>query len=167
MLLLVAGHETTRNLIGNGLATLLRNPGAMLELRSDPGIVRSAVEEFLRYEGPLQGSGRVALEPMELYGEKVEAGHGVYTLLGCANRDSHQFPEPDRLDLKRKNNAHLTFGAGAHVCLGLQLARLEAQIVFPGLLTRFSRIELCGGDLEWSQTLALRGLKQLKVVLHN
>jgi pimeloyl-[acyl-carrier protein] synthase len=167
MLLLVAGHETTRNLLGNGLVTLLRNEEAMIQLRSDPTMVRTAVEEFLRYEGPLQGSSRIVLQEMELFGEKLQVGHGVYTLLGCANRDSHRFPEPDRLDLKRKNNAHLAFGAGAHVCLGLHLARLEAQIVFPMLLRRFPRIELCDNDLEWSQTLALRGLKELKVVLHD
>jgi cytochrome P450 len=167
MLLLVAGHETTRNLIGNGLVTLLRNPEAMAQLRSDPSIVRSAVEELLRYEGPLQAISRVVLEEMELFGERLQPGHGVYTLLGCANRDSRQFPEPDRLDLGRKHNAHLDFGAGAHACLGLHLARLEGQIAFPALLTRFPHIELCGDDLEWSQVLALRGLKRLKVVLHD
>lgn len=104
---------------------------------------------------------------MELFGERLEVGHAVYTMLGCANRDPRQFPEPDRLDLKRKNNAHLAFGAGAHACLGLHLARLEAQIVFPAFLRRFPHIELCHDELEWSQALALRGLKRLKVVLHH
>jgi cytochrome P450 len=167
MLLLVAGHETTRNLLGNGLATLLRNEESMVQIRSDPTLVRSAVEEFLRYESPVQGSSRIVLQEMELFGERLEVGHAVYTILGCANRDPQQFPEPDRLDLKRKNNAHLAFGAGAHACLGLHLARLEAQIVFPAFLRRFPRIELCHDELEWSQALALRGLKRLKVVLHH
>lgn len=166
MLLLIAGHETTRNLIGNGLATLFRYPDAMAQLRRNPDIVRSAVEEFLRFEGPLQGASRVVTQGMEFCGEKLQAGQAFLTLIGCANRDPSQFPEPDRLDLTRKNNSHLAFGAGPHACLGLHLARLEAQIAFPALLTRFPGIELRESDLAWSETLTLRGLKHLNVVLH-
>jgi hypothetical protein len=166
ILLLVAGHETTRNLIGNGMVTLLRHPEALAQLRQDPSMVRSAVEEFLRFEGPLQGTSRIAIEDLEFHGEPIGAGQSLLAMMGCANRDARQFPNPDRLDLARKNNAHLDFGAGAHACLGLHLARLEAQIAFPALLARFHRIELCEEQLSWSQTLTLRGLKRLNVVLH-
>lgn len=165
MLLLVAGHETTRNLIGNGMATLLRHPDQLERLSHDPSLVRSAVEEFLRFEGPLQGTSRIALEDFEFCGEKIQAGHSLLTMMACANRDARQFPDPDRLDLARKNNAHLTFGAGAHACLGLHLARIEAQIAFPALLERFPRIELREDELPWNPTLTLRGLKRLNVVL--
>jgi cytochrome P450 len=166
MLLLVAGHETTRNLIGNGLLTLLRHPEEMERLRQDPGFMRGAIEEFLRFEGPLQGTSRVAVTDMDVYGEKVEAGRSLLVMIGCANRDAQQFPDPDRFDPARKNNAHLTFGAGAHACLGLHLARLEAQVAFPALFERYSRIELREGEPLWTQTLTLRGLKRLNVVLH-
>lgn len=166
MLLLVAGHETTRNLIGNGLYTLLRHPAEMERLREDPTLIRSAVEEFLRFEGPLQGTSRVATTDFEYYGEEVAAGQSILSMLGCANRDAQQFPDPDRFDPARRNNAHLTFGAGAHACLGLHLARLETQIAIPALLGRYSRIELKEEDPPWSQTLTLRGLKRLNVILH-
>ena len=166
MLLLVAGHETTRNLIGNGLYTLLRHPAELERLRRDPTLMRSAVEEFLRFEGPLQGTSRVAMTDLEFYGEKVGAGQSILSMLGCANRDASQFPDPDRFDPARKNNAHLTFGAGAHACLGLHLARLETQIAIPALLERYSRIELQEDDPPWSQTLTLRGLKRLNVILN-
>jgi cytochrome P450 len=165
MLLLVAGHETTRNLIGNGMLTLLRHAAEMERLRQDPGLARSAVEEFLRYEGPLQGTSRVVVEDTDLYGETLRAGESLLMLFGCANRDAAQFPNPDRFDPARKNNAHLDFGAGAHACLGLHLARMEAQIAFPALLERFPRIELRETEPEWGRTLTLRGLKRLNVVL--
>ena len=165
MLLLVAGHETTRNLIGNGLSVLLRHPDAMAQLRADPSIMRSAVEEFLRFEGPLQGTSRIATEDIEFHGESVRAGQALTCMMACANRDGGQFPDPDRLDLTRKNNSHLDFGAGAHACLGLHLARIEAQIAIRALLARFPRIELREDPLPWSQTLTLRGLKRLNVVL--
>ncbi|MBV8902834.1 MAG: cytochrome P450 [Acidobacteriia bacterium] len=166
ILLLVAGHETTRNLIGNGMLTLLRHPAEMELLRSDPGLARSTVEEFLRYEGPLQGTNRVVKEEMELYGERLMPGESLLPLFGCANRDSAQFPDPDRFDPARKNNAHLDFGAGAHTCLGLHLARVETQIAIPMLLERYRRIELTEMDPEWGRALTLRGLKRLKIVLH-
>lgn len=166
MLLLIAGHETTRNLIGNGLATLFRYPDAMAQLRRNPAIARTAVEEFLRFEGPLQGASRIVTQEIEFCGEKLQGGQVFLALVGCANRDLRQFSEPDRLDLTRKNNAHLAFGAGAHACLGLHLARLEAQIAFPALLARFPEIELRESELAWSETLTLRGLKHLNVVLH-
>jgi len=166
VLLLVAGHETTRNLIGNGFLTLLRHPEEMDRLRREPALIRGAIEEILRYEGPLQGTSRVAVEDMELYGEKIGAGQSLLTLMGCANRDAQQFPNPDCFDPTRKNNAHLDFGAGAHTCLGLHLARMEAQIAFAALLDRFPRVELREADPQWGHTLLLRGLRRLNVVLH-
>jgi len=166
MLLLVAGHETTRNLIGNGLLTLLRHPEEMERLRREPALIRGAIEEILRFEGPIQGTNRVAAEDVELYGEKIGAGQSLLTLMGCANRDPQQFPDPDRFDPARKNNAHLDFGAGAHTCLGLHLARIEAQIAFAALLERYPRIELRETEPQWGHTLTLRGLKRLNVVLH-
>ena len=166
MLLLVAGHETTRNLIANGLLTLLRHPQDLDRLRADRSLVRSTVEEVLRYEGPLQGTNRVALEDLDFHGEKVLAGQSLLTLFGCANRDAAQFSDPDRFDPARKNNAHLDFGAGAHACLGLHLARLEAQLAISAVLDRYARIELRETSPEWGGMLTLRGLKRLNVVLH-
>jgi cytochrome P450 len=166
VLLLVAGHETTRNLIGNGLLTLLRHPEEMDRLRREPALIRGAIEEILRYEGPIQGSSRVAVEDLELYGEKIGAGQSLLILIGCANRDAQQFPDPDRFDPTRKNNAHLDFGAGAHTCLGLHLARMEAQIAFAALLDRYPRIELREADPQWGHTLQLRGLRRLNAALH-
>jgi cytochrome P450 len=166
MLVLMAGHETTRNLIGNGLLTLLRHPVETERLRRERFLIRGAIEEILRYEGPIQTNSRVALQDMELHGEKIAAGQSVLTVIGCANRDPEQFPDPDRFDPARKNNAHLDFGAGAHTCLGLHLARMETQIAFDALLDRYPSIELREADPQWSTTLALRGLQRLNVVLH-
>jgi pimeloyl-[acyl-carrier protein] synthase len=165
VLLLVAGHETTRNLLGNGMSLLLRHPDQLQRLRADPALTRSAIEEFLRFEGPLQGTSRTALQDLDYLGESIRAGDSLLSLVGCANRDPQQFPDPHRLDIARKNNSHLTFGAGAHTCLGLHLARIEAQIAFPALLERFPVIELRETTLAWSQTLTLRGLKRLNVLM--
>jgi len=165
MLLLIAGHETTRNLIANGLLTLLRYPRELERLRGDRSLIRGTVEETLRFEGPLQGTNRVALEDLDYHGEKVLAGQSLLAMFGCANRDPKQFAEPDRFDPARKNNAHLDFGAGAHACLGLHLARLEAQLVFSTMLDRYPRIELAEADPQWGTMLTLRGLKRLNVVL--
>jgi cytochrome P450 len=166
VLLLVAGHETTRNLLGNGLLALLRHPEEMERLRQDPQLTRSAIEELLRFDGPVQGTSRIATTDLEICGEQVRAGESLLTLIGCANRDPSQFPEPDRLDLARKNNSHLDFGGGAHACLGMHLARLEAQIAFPALLQRYPRIELREDEPSFNHLLTLRGLKRLNVVLH-
>jgi cytochrome P450 len=166
VLLLVAGHETTRNLIGNGMLTLLRHPAEMERLRQDRTLLRSAIEEFLRFEGPLQGTSRLALEDFEFHGEKIQAGQALLAVMGCANRDQNQFPEPDRFDPARKNNAHLGFGTGAHACLGLHLARIEAHIAFSALLDRYTHIELREEDPQWNTAFALRGLKRLNVILN-
>ncbi len=165
VLLLVAGHETTRNLIGNGLLTLLRHPAELGRLRLDPTLLRGAIEEILRFEGPLQGTSRLALEDVDFNGETISAGQSFLVLMGCANRDQNQFPDPDRFDIGRKNNPHLDFGAGAHTCLGLHLARMEAQIAFSELLDRYEDITLCE-EPQWNPALTLRGLKRLNVVLN-
>jgi pimeloyl-[acyl-carrier protein] synthase len=166
VLLLVAGHETTRNLIGNGILTLLRHPAQMNQLRHDRTLLRGAVEEILRFEGPLQGTSRLALEDMEFHGEKIQTGQSLLAIMGCANRDQRQFPDPDRFDLARKNNPHLDFGAGAHACLGLHMARLETQIALSALLDRYRNIELREEDPQWNPAFTLRGLKRLNVVLN-
>src|SRR5215470_2223157 len=163
-LLLVAGHETTRNLMGNGLHTLLQHPSAITRLRQDPSLLRSAVEEVLRFQGPVQGISRVVATRHKLFEETLEPGQALIILVASANRDPERFPDPDRFDVERKNNAHLTFGAGAHICLGNHLARLEAQIAITMLLRRYKRIELRNTDPKWTETLLLRGPKGLDVV---
>jgi hypothetical protein len=136
-LLLGAGHETTTGLIGNAVLALLEHPGERKRLRDDPGLLRSAVEEFLRYDPPVQATDRVAVRECEIGGERIGPGQLAVCLIGAANRDPEVFPEPDRLDLARSPNPHLSFGAGHHVCLGAPLARLEAELALGGLLRRF------------------------------
>ena len=163
-LLLVAGHETTRNLLGNALHTLLRHPSAITRLRQDSSLTRSAVEEILRFQGPVQGISRVVATPCKLFEETLEPGHTIIMLVASANRDPVQFPDPDRFDIERKHNTHLTFGAGSHTCLGSYLARLEARIAITMLLRRYQRIELCEPDPTWTETLLIRGPERFNVV---
>lgn len=163
MLLLVAGYETMRNLLGNGLYTLLRHPAAMARLREDATLLRGALAEILRVQGPVQGITRVAAVPFAMCGQAIEPGQALIVLVASATRDPYQFPEPDRFDIDRKNNAHLTFGAGPHTCLGNYLARLEAEITLSTLLRRYRHIELCGARPPWAPTLLVRGLKRLAV----
>jgi cytochrome P450 len=162
--LLVAGHETTRNLMGNGLHTLLRHPSAITRIRQDSSLVRSAVEEVLRFQGPVQGISRVVAARHKLFEETLEPGQTIIILVASANRDPGQFPDPDLFDIERKNNTHLTFGAGSHTCLGSHLARLESQIAITMLLRRYKRIELRDTDPRWTETLLVRGPKRLEVV---
>jgi len=164
ILLLVAGHETTVNLIGNGVLSLLRHPQEMGQLRAEPSLIRTAVEELLRYDAPVQLTGRTVLEDMEIGGRPIDKGHQVVAVLGAANRDPAQFPDPDRLDLGRNDNRHLAFGSGIHFCLGAPLARAEGQVAIATLLRRVPRIELATEEeLEWRETVTLRGLKSLPV----
>jgi cytochrome P450 len=165
LMLLFGGHETTRNLVGNGIYTLLRHPAAIGELRNNPGLIRSAVEELLRYESPVQYTARIAKEDMEICGVRLHAGEQILFMLGAANRDAAQFREPDRLDLKRVSNAHLAFGAGAHFCIGNQLARLEGQAAILNLLRRFPHMRLAQKRVEWLPNSVFRGLKSLPVAL--
>jgi cytochrome P450 len=163
--LLFAGHETTRNLIGNGMYTLLKNPDQTAELRTKPEMIRSAVEELLRYESPVQFTARVLKEDMEICGQEIRKGWTVQCMLGAANRDPKQFKLPDQLDLKRLNNQHLAFGAGVHACIGAQLARLEGQVAILNLVQRFPNMKLRGPRPEWAPTFGLRGLNSLSVTL--
>ena len=163
--LLFAGHETTRNLIGNGMYTLLKNPEQTAELRATPEMIRSAVEELLRFESPVQFTARVLKEDMEICGQLIRKGWTVQCMLGAANRDPKQFKEPNRLDLKRLNNQHLAFGAGVHACIGAQLARLEGQVAIHNLVQRFPMMKLSGPRPVWAPTFGLRGLQTLSLTL--
>jgi cytochrome P450 len=163
--LLFAGHETTRNLIGNGMYTLLQHPQEAAELRERSEIIRSAVEELLRYESPVQFTARVLKEDIEVCGQQIRKGWTVLCMLGAANRDPKQFQEPNDLDLKRLNNQHLAFSAGLHFCIGAQLARLEGQIALLNLVQRFPKMKLTGPRPEYAPTFGFRGLKSLPVVM--
>jgi cytochrome P450 len=161
VLLLVAGHETTSGLIGNGMLALARNPDDLQKLSTDPAIIRTAVEELLRYDSPVQLTGRLVLEDLEIDGRKISQGEEVVTLLGAANRDPDQFPDPDRLDLGRRDNRHVAFGQGIHFCLGAPLARVEGQTAIGELVSRFPDIEIDAEAAERRETVTLRGLTSL------
>lgn len=162
VLIFIAGHETTQNLIGNGLYALLRHPDQLELLRSDPSLTKGAIEELLRFDSPVQLTGRAATEDIEVSGTTIPKGEEVIMLLGAGNRDPEAFDDPERLDITRQKTSVLSFGAGAHFCLGAGLARLEGQIVFDKLLARLPRIELAE-EPEYRPTMTLRGLKALKV----
>lgn len=161
VLLLIAGHETTTNLIGNGVLTLLRHPAELARLRADPSLIRTAIEELLRYESPVQLTSRMATVDFEIGGKPVRAGQEVCLMLAAANRDPEQFPDPDTLDLGRIDNAHLAFGHGTHFCLGASLARLEGQIAIHTLITRLPGIRLTTDTLDWREGIMMRGLTTL------
>ena len=163
---MVGGQETTTNLIGNGLLTLLRNPDDLARLRDDPSILESGVEELLRYESPSQHTGRLAPDDLILGGKKIRKRQAVMAVMAAGNRDPARFPDPDRLDLVRPNNRHLAFGWAAHFCFGAPLARIEGQIAFPTLLRRLRGLALEPGPLAWRQNLGLRGLAALPVTFH-
>jgi cytochrome P450 len=163
LLLFVAGHETTVNLIGNGTLALLRHPDQLRRLRDDPSLIPGAVEELLRYDGPVQRTGRSCSAEVELGGRTIPENSVVLGIIGAANRDPAVFPDPDRLDVARAENRHLAFGWGIHFCLGASLARLEGQIAFGTVLRRLPRLALATAAPEWRQASALRGLKALPV----
>ena len=161
---MVGGLETTTNLIGNGVMTLLRNPAALDRLRGDFSLIPSAVEELLRYESPSQHTARLAPADVELGGKFIRKRQAVIAVMGAGNRDPERFPEPDVLDLSRKNNQHLAFGWAAHFCFGAALARLEGQIAFDTILRRLPQMRLnVQGPLVWRHNLGLRGLTSLPV----
>ena len=161
---MVGGQETTTNLIGNGLLTLLRNRAAMEKLRADSSIIASAVEELLRYESPSQHTARLAPEDLEMGGKQIRKRQAVIAVMGAANRDPERFPDPDHLDLKRKDNRHVAFGWAAHFCFGAPLARIEGQIAFQTLLHRFPNLDLePNKPVIWRHNLGLRGLTALHV----
>jgi pimeloyl-[acyl-carrier protein] synthase len=163
VLLLVAGHETTVNLIANGMLALLRDPEARARLQADPALARGAVEELLRYDSPVQFTSRHALEDLDVGGRRVRAGETVVAVLGAANRDPAQFPDPDRLDLARAPNRHLAFGGGIHFCLGAPLARMEAAVAIPAMLARLPGLALGPAPPVRRDTVTLRGLSSLPV----
>ena len=163
---MVGGQETTTNLIGNGMLTLLRNPSEMETLRADSSIIPSAVEELLRYESPSQHTARLAPEDLEMGGRQIRKRQAVIAIMGAANRDPERFPDPDRLDFTRPDNRHLALGWAAHFCFGAPLARIEGQIAFETLLRRLPNLALHpSAPLVWRHNLGLRGLTALHVTL--
>ena len=160
-LLLIAGNETTTNLIGNGMLALLRHPDQLQRLRDDPGLIPSAVEELLRFDSPVQATFRRALGDCEVNGFEVRKCDNIVVLVGAANRDLDAFDDPDRLDVGRTKCPHLTLGRGIHHCLGAPLARLEGRIVFEMLLERFPEIGLLDERPWFRNGVVLRGLRSL------
>jgi len=163
--LLFAGHETTTNLIGNAVLAVLRHPRQRQRLQADPGLIGSAIEELLRYDSPVQAAFRRATDDFELGGQHIRQGDHLLLLLGAANRDPEQFPNPDQLDLGRRDNRHVAFGLGPHFCLGAAIARLEGQIALQTLFTRFPNTQLGTGRLTWRPNVLFRGLESLPVVI--
>ena len=160
LLILVAGNETTRNLIGNGMLALLRHPDQLQRLRDDPGLLEPAVDELLRYDSPVQLDGRVVREDLEMGGKRLRAGQKAIALIGAANRDPAAFEHPEALDIGRKGKSHLSFGRGIHYCLGASLALMEARIAFKGLLDRFPSIRLAA-EPRYRDGIVLRGVGSL------
>jgi cytochrome P450 len=165
-LLFGAGHETTANLIGNGVLALHRNPDQIARLRADPGLLPNAVEELLRYDSPVQLTGRTALADTDIAGEKIARGEEVITLLGAANRDPAAYAgDPETLDVGRPGVRAISFGGGIHFCLGAQLARIEGEVAFRRLLERLPDMRLVDPDqVDWKPTITLRGVTALPAV---
>lgn len=162
--LFVAGHETTTNLLGNALVALMRNPGEMERLRREPGLMDTAVEEFLRYDTPVQRSWRIANEEVEIGGTRIMPGEMVLLMIGSAHRDTAAFVDADRLDVGRRENRHLGFGLGIHFCLGAPLARIEVPETLRALLARFPEMHIKStSPLRWRPDVALRGVEALPV----
>jgi cytochrome P450 len=159
--MLLAGHETTMNMIGNGTLALLRHPGALARLRNEPSLIDSAIDEFLRFDSPAQVTFRTAAEDVEVAGRTIPAGAHVVVVLGAANRDPARFPDPDRFDITRPDNNHLSFAAGIHRCVGEPLARMEGNLAFETLLRRMPKLALATPTVKWRPALALRGLQSL------
>jgi cytochrome P450 len=161
ILLLFAGHETTTHHLANGLRALLQFPDQLEALRANAALAPAAVEELLRYDGPIGAQVRIVQQPHELHGKQLKAGERVFLLMNAANRDPRAYDDPDRVDLRRNGVPHLTFGFGAHICLGFPLARLEGQIALPAVLARWRRLELADEPLEWMDSMVLRGMTAL------
>lgn len=164
VLLLLAGNETTTNLIGNGVLALLRHPEQMRRVWADQSLVPSAIEEILRYDSPVQLTSRVAKGSVTVHDTTIGQGEGILLMLGAANRDPARFPDPDRFDVGRADNKHVSFGGGPHFCLGAPLARLEAEVVFSTLIRRFpGGLQLGAGEPVYRKNFNLRGLESLPV----
>jgi cytochrome P450 len=164
VLLLLARHETTTNLLGNGVLALLQHPGARQDLAANPDLIVAAVEELLRFDSPVQKMGRIALADIPVGDKLIKQGQLVCFSYAAANRDPEQFAFPNRLELARKPNRHLAFGHGLHYCVGAALARLEGQIAIKAILRELPKLELATSQLEWHRNFTLRGLKSLPVV---
>lgn len=163
MLLLFAGHETTTNLLSNGTLLLLRDPAARARFVAEPDLASTAIEEFLRLDGPSNSMSRVVKVEHEVAGRTLRVGERVFAMINAANRDARQFDAPDRLDIGRQPNRHLTFGQGIHFCLGAQLARLEARIALPRLFSRFPELAQADEAPLWHDSMIARGLVRLPV----
>ncbi len=163
-LLLLGGYETTVRLIGNGLLTLLRHPDQLTLLRQRPALLPQAIEEMLRYESPVQQAiTRITTEPVEIAGRRIEAGQVLSAVIGAANCDPDQFPDPDRFDITRDPNRHLAFGFGIHFCLGAPLARLEARVAFARLFEQMPNLRLVNDEADWEPNTRVRGLRSLPI----
>ncbi|MGE0765291.1 MAG: cytochrome P450 [Hyphomicrobiaceae bacterium] len=163
MLLLFAGHETTTNLLSNSTLMLLRDPQARDRFCSEPDNAGTAIEEFLRFDGPSNSMSRVVRIDHDIGGKQLRAGDRVFAMINAANRDPQHFADPDRIDVGRQPNRHLTFGQGAHFCIGAQLARLEARIALPRLFERFPDLAVGAAPAVWHDSLVARGLSSLPV----
>ena len=167
-LLIIAGHETTVNLIANGILALLEHPEQLAKLKQNLGLIKPAIEELLRYDGPVDNVAvRFATEDIELAGQQIARGEKVIAVISSANRDTQQFKNAADLDIERTLNQHLAFGHGLHYCLGAPLARLEGQVAIPKLLERFPdlRLAVAPSELKWRPSILLRGLKELPIIL--
>ncbi len=166
VLLLLGGHETTANLIGNGLLALLQSPEQWALLRENPSLVTNCVEELLRFDSPVQFTPRVLMDRVEVAGTLLDAGQSVLLALGAANHDAAVYEKPDDLDIRRARASDLGFGLGPHFCLGASLARLEAEVVLSSLVRRFPNMQLANAKPEWRANLVVRGLQRLPVILN-
>lgn len=165
MLFLFGGHETTTNLLGSAVVALLEHPQQRERLRAEPGLITSAIEEFLRYDGPSNSIARVVAQDHELGGRTLRAGQRVFAMVNAANRDPRQFEQPHALDLGRTPNRHLTFGQGLHFCLGAPLARLEARVCIGTLVERFPQMRPGSAPVQWLDAMIMRGPERLPLRL--
>ncbi|MDD9918713.1 MAG: cytochrome P450, partial [Rhodospirillaceae bacterium] len=165
VLILFAGHETTTNLITSGMFTLLQNPDQLALLERDRSLVPSAVEEFLRAEGPIATIVRLALEDVEIGGQNIKKGDRVFAAIDSAAHDPDVFQNADSVDITRRRNRHMAFGKGIHLCLGAPLARLEGQVAFEALLDRYTDFQLRGPVPSWRDELIARGLRNLPLTV--
>lgn len=163
ILFLFAGHETTTNLIGNALRAFLAHPDDLAALRADPTLMPGAIEEVLRWDGPTGALVRVVAMDHTRMGKQLRAGERVFIMVNAANRDPRKFPDPERFDIRRQPNPHLTFNTGAHFCLGAPLARAEAITALNLFLAAFQSIEIIGSEPEYMDTMVMRGVKSLPI----
>jgi len=166
ILLVIAGHETTVNLISNSMLVLLNHPEQLKKLEETPSLIETAVEEILRFESPTQMIARVASEDIEINYKTIKEGDQVYIFLGAVNRDPKKFTKPNCLDITRNPNPHLAFGYGIHTCLGSTLARMETEIAINVLLQRMSTIQLATSTPKWRELTGFRSLKELPITFH-